>query len=49
MISSTTLPSADSLQGRPVPRVTVKTRAGSHWRDVTHHELVACIAIGQEP
>ena len=29
------LPSAASLEGRPVPKVTFKTRTGQQWKDVT--------------
>ncbi len=33
------LPSARSLEGKPVPKVTFKTRTKSHWMDVTTDEL----------
>ncbi|XXG31681.1 MAG: peroxiredoxin [Ferrovum myxofaciens] len=33
------LPSAKSLEGKPVPRVTFKTRTNSQWKDVTTDEL----------
>jgi len=29
------LPSARSLEGKPVPKVTFKTRADNRWQDVT--------------
>ena len=33
------LPTADSLEGRPVPKATFKTRLDNQWRDVTTDEL----------
>jgi glutaredoxin-like protein len=33
------LPSADSLEGRPVPQATFKTRLDNQWRDLTTDEL----------
>ena len=39
MSSSLTLPTAASLQGRPVPRVTFKTRPDDQWRDISTDEL----------
>ncbi|SFB92707.1 glutathione peroxidase [Massilia yuzhufengensis] len=39
MTSSTTIPSADSLQGRPVPNVTFKARPGDAWQDLSTDEL----------
>ncbi|MEX5744211.1 glutathione peroxidase [Massilia sp. X63] len=39
MASSAPLPTAESLQGRPVPRVTFKTRPDDQWRDIGTDEL----------
>ncbi|VXB02519.1 glutathione peroxidase [Massilia sp. 9I] len=39
MPSSATLPTAESLQGRPVPRVTFKARLDDQWRDLSTDEL----------
>lgn len=39
MASSLALPTAQSLQGRPVPRVTFKTRPDDQWRDISTDEL----------
>jgi hypothetical protein len=33
------LPTADSLAGKPVPKVSFKTRADNGWRDLTTDEL----------
>jgi len=33
------LPSAESLEGKPVPNVTFKARPGDQWRDITTDEL----------
>jgi peroxiredoxin len=33
------LPSPDTLEGRPVPRVTFKARADNQWHDITSDEL----------
>ena len=33
------LPSAEALEGRPVPRVTFKARPDDQWRDITSDEL----------
>ncbi|UVW30152.1 glutathione peroxidase [Massilia sp. H6] len=33
------LPSPDTLQGRPVPSVTFKTRSGAEWKDLSSDEL----------
>lgn len=33
------LPSAESLEGKPVPKVTFKARPDDQWRDVTSDEL----------
>jgi glutaredoxin-like protein len=33
------LPTADSLEGRPVPQATFKTRLDNQWRDLTTDEL----------
>ena len=33
------LPSAEALEGKPVPRVTFKARPNDQWRDVTTDEL----------
>jgi glutaredoxin-like protein len=33
------LPSAESLEGKPVPQVTFKTRPGNEWRDLTTDDL----------
>lgn len=33
------LPTADSLEGKPVPKVSFKTRADNGWRDLTTDEL----------
>jgi glutaredoxin-like protein len=33
------IPSAESLQGKPVPNVTFKARPGDQWRDITSDEL----------
>jgi glutaredoxin-like protein len=33
------LPTSESLQGRPVPRATFKTRTDDQWRDLTTDEL----------
>jgi glutaredoxin-like protein len=33
------LPSAESLEGKPVPRVTFKARPNDHWCDITSDEL----------
>ncbi len=33
------LPSARSLEGKPVPHVTFKTRASDRWQDVTTDDL----------
>jgi peroxiredoxin len=33
------LPSAESLEGQPVPRVTFKARPDDQWRDITTDEL----------
>jgi glutaredoxin-like protein len=33
------LPSAESLEGKPVPQVTFKARPGDEWRDITSDEL----------
>lgn len=34
-----TLPTAESLQGKPVPRVTFKTRPNDQWQDISTDEL----------
>ena len=34
-----TLPTAESLQGRPVPRVSFKTRPNDQWQDISTDEL----------
>ena len=39
MSSSATLPTAESLQGRPVPRVNFKLRPDDQWRDISTDEL----------
>jgi glutaredoxin-like protein len=39
MSTSVPLPSAASLQGRPVPRVTFKARPDDQWRDLSTDEL----------
>ena len=33
------LPSAASLEGKPVPRVTFKTRVNQQWKDVTTDDV----------
>src|SRR4051812_32144752 len=33
------IPSATSLEGKPVPQVTFKARPGDAWRDITTDEL----------
>ena len=33
------LPNAKSLEGKPVPRVTFKTRVDDKWKDVTSDEM----------
>ena len=33
------LPSAESLEGQPVPQVTFKARPDDQWRDITTDEL----------
>ncbi len=33
------LPNAKSLEGKPIPKVTFKTRANNQWKDVTTDEL----------
>src|SRR5512141_2214351 len=33
------LPSAASLEGKPVPKVTFKTRSGQEWKDVTTDDV----------
>jgi glutaredoxin-like protein len=33
------LPTAESLEGKPVPKVTFKARPGDQWRDITTDEL----------
>lgn len=35
----TNLPSPTSLEGKPVPRTTFKTRSGDAWKDVTSDEI----------
>lgn len=35
----TNLPSAASLEGKPVPRATFKTRSGDDWKDVSTDEI----------
>ena len=39
MPSTTTLPTAESLQGKPVPSVTFKARLEDQWRDLRSDEL----------
>jgi glutaredoxin-like protein len=39
MTSSFTLPTAESLQGRPVPRVNFKTRSDDGWQELSTDEL----------
>jgi peroxiredoxin len=33
------LPNAKDLEGKPIPKVTFKTRVNEQWRDVTSDEL----------
>ena len=39
MPSTTTIPTAESLQGKPVPSVTFKARLEDQWRDLRSDEL----------
>ncbi|MCC2956384.1 glutathione peroxidase [Massilia sp. IC2-477] len=39
MPTSATLPTAEALQGRPVPQVTFKARVDDQWRDLSTDEL----------
>lgn len=39
MPPTTTLPTPESLQGKPVPRVTFKARPNDQWQDISSDEL----------